>query len=107
MFIRAKETKNRVTGTTYVKHQLVRSVRYGDKVRQEIVMELVNGHAIMHRCGQIIARWRTPKLHAHLGPGSRWTTRTSLRRNSESIGCANGDSRMHQSTHHVEQCTTA
>ena len=40
MFIRAKETKNRVTGTTYVKHQLVRSVRYGDKVRQEIVMEL-------------------------------------------------------------------
>ena len=40
MFIRAKETKNRITGTTYVKHQLVRSVRYGDKVRQEIVMEL-------------------------------------------------------------------
>ena len=40
MFIRAKETKNRVTGTTYVKYQLVRSVRYGDKVRQEIVMEL-------------------------------------------------------------------
>jgi hypothetical protein len=40
MFIRAKETKNRTTGTTYVKHQLVRSVRYGDKVRQEIVMEL-------------------------------------------------------------------
>ena len=40
MFIRAKETKNRATGTTYVKHQLVRSVRYGDKVRQEIVMEL-------------------------------------------------------------------
>lgn len=40
MFIRAKETKNRITGATYVKHQLVRSVRYGDKVRQEIVMEL-------------------------------------------------------------------
>ena len=40
MFIRAKETKNRITGTTYVKHQIVRSVRYGDKVRQEIVMEL-------------------------------------------------------------------
>ncbi|MGC9156445.1 MAG: hypothetical protein ACP5HZ_12495, partial [Ferrimicrobium sp.] len=40
MFIRAKDTKNRATGTTYVKYQLVRSVRYGDKVRQEIVMEL-------------------------------------------------------------------
>ena len=66
----------------------------------------VNGHAIMHRCGQIIARWRTPKLHAHLGPGSRWTTRTSLRRNSESIGFANGIPRARLSTHHVVQCTT-
>jgi len=40
MFIRAKETKHRATGTTSVKHQLVRSVRYGGKVRQEIVMQL-------------------------------------------------------------------
>lgn len=40
MFIREKVTKSRSTGTTYVKHQLVRSVRSGNTVRQEIVMEL-------------------------------------------------------------------
>ncbi|EQD34541.1 transposase IS4 family protein [mine drainage metagenome] len=40
MFIRAKTTKNKATGTKYIKHQLVRSYREGDKVRQEIVMDL-------------------------------------------------------------------
>ena len=40
MFIREKTTKNRSTGTSYTKHQLVRSVRDGSSVRQEIVMEL-------------------------------------------------------------------
>ena len=40
MFIREKVTKNRKTGTSYTKHQLVRSVRHGSSVRQEIVMEL-------------------------------------------------------------------
>ena len=40
MFIREKTTKNRSTGISYTKHQLVRSVRDGSSVRQEIVMEL-------------------------------------------------------------------
>ena len=40
MFIREKTTKNRSTGVSYTKHQLVRSVRDGSSVRQEIVMEL-------------------------------------------------------------------
>ncbi len=40
MFIREKTTRNRSTGTSYTKHQLVRSVRDGSSVRQEIVMEL-------------------------------------------------------------------
>ncbi|KJF18222.1 hypothetical protein [Acidithrix ferrooxidans] len=40
MFIREKTTKNKATGTKYIKHQLVRSYREGDKVRQEIVMDL-------------------------------------------------------------------
>ena len=40
MFIREKTTRNRSTGTSYTKHQLVRSVRDGSTVRQEIVMEL-------------------------------------------------------------------
>jgi predicted HTH transcriptional regulator len=30
----------------------------------------VSIHAIMHGCGQIIARWRTPKLLAHRCPPS-------------------------------------
>ncbi len=40
VFIREKTTKNRSTGISYTKHQLVRSVRDGSFVRQEIVMEL-------------------------------------------------------------------
>lgn len=40
MFIREKTTRNRSTGVSYTKHQLVRSIRDGSSVRQEIVMEL-------------------------------------------------------------------
>lgn len=40
MYIRAKETKNKETGTIYIKHQLVESFRTINGPRQRIIMDL-------------------------------------------------------------------
>ena len=47
MYIRETETRNRATGTVYVKHQLVESIRTDSGPRQRVVMEL--GHLELDR----------------------------------------------------------